>query len=93
MPICLENHTDIARNALLFFTAASESPKGDLKQSATQFLKALGYLAEEENFELADCLMSAWSETVQADSNPRQFTRAAATLGAELLSLKKDKDY
>jgi hypothetical protein len=88
-----EHHTDVARNVLLFFTAASESPNGDLKQSTTQLIKALGYLAEKENFELGDCIHGAWSETVAADGNPRQFTRAAATLGIELLNLQKVLDY
>jgi hypothetical protein len=81
-----DNHTDIARNALVFFTAAIGSPKGDFKQSAAQFLRALAHLADEENFELADSLKEAWSGYHDdTDSEGKQFVAAASTLGTEML--------
>ena len=79
-----------ALNALMLFSASS-SPKTefDLKRSAGQFQRALALLADERSFELADCLMDGWTGCLRDDGNPRQFVRAAATLGAA--QLKNDE--
>jgi hypothetical protein len=79
-----------ALNALMLFSASS-SPKTefDLKRSAGQFQRALALLADEQSFELADCLMDGWTGCLRDDGNPRQFVRAAATLGAA--QLKNDE--
>jgi len=80
-----KDKSDIVRNALMFFSAASGLSKGDLKPVVTQFVRDLALLADEGSFELADCFIDAWGGHVRDEGNPRQFIRAAAAMGAEQL--------
>jgi hypothetical protein len=82
------NNADIARKSLNFF----HNGQG-LVHAAGQFLSALSDLANEEGFELADCLMAGWTSSMRdKNGDYNQFVRAAAALGIQLLKNASDSN-